>query len=165
MGREVRRVPENWEHPTNNNGNYIPMFEYSYSEALAEWELQKEKWDEGFVECWNGEEDRKPKSENDKEGSFEDFCGGKPDPKYFIPDWEEEDKTHIQMYENTTEGTPISPVFDNAEDLAQWLVDNKARSFGSATATFDQWMNTIKAGYAPSMVVKNGQSMSGVEFM
>lgn len=111
MGREVRRVPENWEHPTNNNGNHIPMFEYSY------------------------------------------------------PDWEEEDKTHIQMYENTTEGTPISPVFDNAEDLAQWLVDNKARSFGSATATFDQWMNTIKAGYAPSMVVKNGQSMSGVEFM
>jgi len=43
MGREVRRVPEKWEHPKNKNGEYIPLFEGCDLEAhLEEWEKYHE---------------------------------------------------------------------------------------------------------------------------
>lgn len=28
MHRKIRRVPANWEHPKDTDGNYIPMFEH-----------------------------------------------------------------------------------------------------------------------------------------
>jgi hypothetical protein len=45
-----------------------------------------------------------------------------------MPQWAEEEKTHIMMYETCSEGTPISPAFKRGEKekLARWLVDNKA---------------------------------------
>lgn len=27
MGREVRRVPANWQHPKNVEGHYVPLLE------------------------------------------------------------------------------------------------------------------------------------------
>lgn len=34
MGREVRRVPANWEHPKDERGNFIPLFSsFTYNEA------------------------------------------------------------------------------------------------------------------------------------
>ena len=70
-----------------------------------------------------------------------------------------------QMWENVSEGSPISPVFKTPEELAKWLVDNSASSMGSQTATYEQWMSTIKMGFAPSMVMTNGKLISGVEAM
>lgn len=37
MGREVRRVPENWEHPRNEKGDYIPLFYRSFAEDDERW--------------------------------------------------------------------------------------------------------------------------------
>ena len=38
MGREVRMVPENWKHPKNSRGNYIPLLESGYfEETEREW--------------------------------------------------------------------------------------------------------------------------------
>ena len=68
------------------------------------------------------------------------------------------------MYENTSQGTPISPVFDNAEDLAQWLADNGATSFGSSTATYDQWLSTIKRGFAPSIIITEKRANMKYEY-
>jgi len=56
------------------------------------------------------------------------------------------------MYENTSEGTPISPPFETPEELARWLADNNASAFGGMTATYEQWLATCKGLYAPSMV-------------
>lgn len=36
MGREVRNVPPNWEHPKDENDRYIVMFEGSYENEMAE---------------------------------------------------------------------------------------------------------------------------------
>ena len=51
--------------------------------------------------------------------------------------------THWQMYETTSEGTPISPVMDSPESLARWLVVNNATVFGRMTGSYDQWLAMI----------------------
>ena len=68
-----------------------------------------------------------------------------------------------QMWEDTSEGSPISPVFQTAESLAAWLEESGASSFGRNTATYDQWLSMIMSGWAPSAVVSEGDIKSGVE--
>lgn len=142
MGREIRIVAANWEHSKNDEGNYIPLFE-GYSEAKEEFEeIHKEKGLQAAI----------------------DYLGRAPDKNDYMPDWSKDEATHIQMYENTSEGTPISPVMDNPEILARWLCENNASAFGEMTATYEQWLNTINQGYAPSAVIVNGVVKSGVEY-
>ena len=125
MGREVRRVPANWEHPKDGNGHYIPLdthFSLNGSEVQV-----------GIREGWLKDEP----------------------PHYgygLMPDWPTAERTHWQMYETVSEGTPISPVMKTPEELAQWLVDNQVSAFAGTTASFAQWLATIKRGWAPSAV-------------
>lgn len=58
-----------------------------------------------------------------------------------------------QMWETTSEGSPISPVCKTPEELAKWLSDDGASSFGRDTATYEQWFLMIKAGWAPSALM------------
>lgn len=67
-----------------------------------------------------------------------------------------------QMWETTSEGSPISPVMDSPEALARWLADSGASAFGGQGASFEHWMAMIGEGWAPSMVMTNGVPMSGV---
>lgn len=136
MGREVRRVPTNWQHPKNEQGHYIPMHKHM---------------------TYNAEEI--------KEGLQDGWLKNEP-PNYgldIMPQWEDAERTHLQMYENTTEGTPISPVMATAEELAQWLADSNANAFGGMTATYKQWLAMILRGGAISMVMHNRRVKSGVE--
>jgi hypothetical protein len=68
-----------------------------------------------------------------------------------------------QMWEDCTEGSPISPTFDTPEELARWLADNKASAFGDLTATYEQWLQMIHDGYVASAVVSSQGMQSGVE--
>jgi len=68
-----------------------------------------------------------------------------------------------QMWETTSEGSPMSPIFDTPEDLAQWLADSGASAFGGMTATYDQWLATIKRGWAMSAFTDETGLHSGVE--
>jgi hypothetical protein len=142
MGREVRKVPEDWEHPKHDDGRYIPLYD-NYSAALEDFE--KVMQEEGLAEAI-------------------DYYGGGPVSGDYMPDWKDEERTHYMMYENTTEGTPISPACKTPEELARWLADNKASSFGSSTATYEQWLNMIRGpGWAPSAVMDGKGFRSGVE--
>ncbi len=47
-----------------------------------------------------------------------------------------------QLWETTTEGSPVSPVFESADRLAAWATIN-ATTFGSNQATFEEWMSMI----------------------
>jgi len=136
MGREVRRVPPDWEHPKNEHGYYIPMFErFPYNEAEI------------------------------AEGLREEWLRGDP-PHYGIscmPNWPEAERTHYQMYESTTEGTPISPVMPTPEALAEWLVANNVGAFASITASYEAWLRVAKGGYAPDLVIIRGKAITGVE--
>lgn len=80
-----------------------------------------------------------------------------------MPEWIDTERTHWQLYETTTEGTPISPPMPTPEALARWLADTGASAFGDMTATYDQWLSTIKRGSAISAVAHNGRLISGVE--
>lgn len=68
-----------------------------------------------------------------------------------------------QMWENVSEGSPISPPCKTPEELAKWLSDNKASSFGRDTATYEQWLCMINGpGWAPSGVLDSKGFRSGV---
>lgn len=47
-----------------------------------------------------------------------------------------------QLWETTSEGSPVSPVFSSAGELASWCEDN-ASPFASMTWTRDQWLRFI----------------------
>lgn len=57
MGREVRHVPESWEHPKyqqgGESGHYRPLLDSNFREAHADWVLGKNKWDAGLVFAWH----------------------------------------------------------------------------------------------------------------
>ena len=48
------------------------------------------------------------------------------------------------------------------EKLAKWLFENNASAFESMTATYEEWLNIANSGYAPSMIISNGNIQSGV---
>jgi len=138
MGREVRRVPATWEHPKDERGRFIPMHErFCYTESEIE---------EGLREGW---------------------LKNQP-PLYGVPtmpQWPESERTHYQMYEDCTEGTPISPVMETPEALARWLADTGASSFGGMTADYEAWLRVCRGGWAPSAVmITGGVLTSGVAF-
>ncbi|MBD9542923.1 hypothetical protein IB276_26100 [Ensifer sp. ENS04] len=151
MGREVRRVPADWQHPryTADNaphdraiGRHIPMFDCGYKEAAAD-----------FLEKANAE------------GLQEavDFYGKAPERHEYMPDWPDEQRTHYMMYEDTSEGTPISPAFETPEELARWLADTGASSFADQTASYEAWLRIANGGFAPSAIMIGGKLTSGVE--
>jgi len=160
MGREVRMVPKDWQHPKNKEGRYIPLLNGSFSEYLKNWNEGKTKWDQGLRDDFNG--GYQPKEKEQSNMSYEEWEGQKPVPEDYMPDWPVSERTHLQMYEDCTEGTPISPVMETPEELARWLSDNGASAFGHQTATYEQWLCTIKQGWAPSMVMSKGEIKSGV---
>lgn len=94
----------------------------------------------------------------------DDWEGRKPRFADYMPDFSGRDDLGYCMYETTSEGSPISPVFATPEELAHWLADNGASSFGDSTATYEQWLRVCHGGYAPSMVYTPATGLqSGVE--
>jgi hypothetical protein len=141
MGREVRMVPANWIHPKNDDGQYEPLMDY-FDIALNDFQEMEDK--EGLQEAT-------------------DYYGQRPVIEDYMPSWSDEERTHYMMYEDTSEGTPISPAFASPEELAMWLEATGASSFGSRTANYDHWLRVAKGGFAPSAVVTSGVLKSGVE--
>ena len=161
MGREVRMVPADWQHP-KDGGRYKPLLSGSFEERLQEWETGKEKWNEGLRADWNG--GWKELSADEKAMSYEDWDGFKPACEDYMPAFEDGEATHFMMYENTTEGTPISPAFATPEELARWLADSGASAFAGQTATYEAWLSTCKSGSAPSAMFSPQTGLvSGVE--
>jgi len=160
MGREVRRVPADWQHPKDEQGRYIPLLGRSFSKDTAEWNEGKELWEQGKRRhfCDGTIVPRSP----EHTGTWEEWEGPAPQAERYMPDWPEERRTHWQMYEDTSEGTPISPVFATPEELARWLADNRASAFANMTATYEQWLATRLRGWAPSAVIAGGVMRSGV---
>jgi ribosome modulation factor len=161
MGRELRMVPSNWEHPKDADGRYIPLIGRSYSEAEASYEEERTKWFEGYRR--NYVDDTWVALDNEeRKMTYLEWNGHPPNKSNFMPDWPQSERTHFQMYENTTEGTPISPPMETPEELAQWLADNGASAFGTMTATREQWLDTIRRGYSCGMIAVAGRLTSGV---
>lgn len=157
MGREVRRVHKDWKHPTDEHGNFVPLYGPEDGDALQrEWDGEKKLWDLGAHEAIEEDPDR-------ARMSYEEWHGPRPAWSDYMRNWHESLRTHLQMYETTTEGTPISPVMATPEDLARWLTDNRASAFAGLTASYEAWLRVCQGGYACSAVASGGVLISGVE--
>lgn len=166
MGREVRRVPADWQHPKHEvmdwrTGRTVESYKplspsYSYQSCVDEWDEECAKWKAGW----------RPEHCTDAESRamcYEQWAGQRPHRDDYMPDWPADQCTHLMMYEDTSEGTPISPAFETPEALARWLVDNNASAFGSSTASYEGWLSVARGGWAPSMIVSNGVMENGVD--
>lgn len=124
MGREIRMVPANWQHPTepckhwNNSGHYScgckngrgfkPLNDESWEEAVAEWKA-------GYAA-------HKPEEHEGRE--YWEWGQSTPDRELCRPNWTDAERTHFQIYETVSDGTPVSPVFASRDELAAWLIAN-----------------------------------------
>lgn len=194
MGREVRLVPPDWQHPRYTEdsapfpeavGRYIPMLDRRHADAVAEWEtVGLPGWIEGERlwrihekvqtldgETWTIAEAVANANKWSIPPEFPDYkwwageCPSRPSSERYMPAWSTEQRTHLMMYEDVSEGTPISPAFETPEELARWLADSGASAFAGLTATYEQWLATIIRGRCPfSAVMVDGRFLSGVEF-
>jgi hypothetical protein len=98
---EVRKVSENYEHPKDKDGNYIPLYEGLFSE------INEEDWsdDDGSLMV--------------KENDFDNI--------------KDNDRTHYCLYEDISEGTPISPIFETKDELINWCTENLKNGFAIKT--------------------------------
>jgi len=159
MGREIRMVPPNWEHPKQDNGHYEPMFDEDFDTALNEWIEGYELWKKGEHPEQQEEECNYP---------FWEWMGGPPNPDSYRPAFTE-DPTWYQTYENVSEGTPVTPPFATKEELIEYLVehgtfwdvrrvaDGRQDRVGWDRKAAEQF---VKAEYAPSGMIVGGTCYS-----
>lgn len=137
MGREIRRVPKGWEHPKRDNGSYHPMRDASYEEAANEW----------LNNCILFSQGKHPYQLENKYNANEykywwDFDGTPPEIDYYLPTWKPEERICYQIYENVSEGTPVSPVFESEEEMVQWLIKQGHSENASRKFVEDGWVMT-----------------------
>lgn len=161
MSREVRRVPANWQHPKDAEDRFIPLLD-GFNKRAGRWDIDNIKWQQGLREDFAKPGEWVPIDDKYKGKSYAYWDCERPDPSCYMPDWPSEERTHWQMYENTSQGTPISPVMGSAEALAKWLDENRASAFTDMTASYDEWYRTILGGSAVSAVMVGGEFESGV---
>ncbi len=145
MGREIRMVPPNWEHPRNEKGKYEPLYDEDYLTATKEWKAGYALWEKG----------EHPSQEDYPYWDYE----GTPDEAMCRPKFKE-DATWIQMYETVSEGTPVSPPFATKEELVNYLVANG--DFWDQSRGDGGWDRAnaekfVASGWAPSFMVHDGK--------
>lgn len=114
MGREIRRVPADWEHPRDERGHYQPLYDNDYHTAAREWIAGLMAWENGTH----------PDHQDTSAEYYWEWYGPPPDEDYYRQRaWTPEEATHYQVYETVTEGTPVSPVLETPGQIVQWLMD------------------------------------------
>lgn len=157
MGREIRRVPPNWSHPTMDFCKhhpeckicYQPLHDQNYDDAAKEWM-------DGYAEFINNKED----------GYYWDEWGMPPDREY-CRSYKDEETTWYQVYENVSEGTPVTPPFSTQEELIDYLVKygdfwaQKRKEGGISREAAEKFV--YEGGYLPSGIVNNGKMAFGLQ--
>lgn len=124
MASIVRRVPKDWQHPKYEDGRYIPLFDgMVFYKRITHWDEGAQKWNEGFQTDFEG--GWIPLTENNKNKTYSSWAGERPDPIDYTPLWRGDECTHFMLYEDISEGTPISPLFSTIEELHQWVENNR----------------------------------------
>lgn len=156
MGREIRMVPANWEHPivdrhygSRTEPGYQPMYDQTYQSACQEWKAAFAAWERGERPSYYRA------SEDGADCQYWEWEGGPPVRAYYRP-WADEDATWLQVWETVSEGTPVTPPFATPEELVEYLVthgdewDQRRGHGGWERRNAEQF---VKRGYAPSMAV------------
>jgi len=177
MGREIRMVVPNWEHPKEDRYNFQtgrkeprfkPMYDEPFSGAIDEWITEYLLWKEGkHPDQLSGEASEYPE--------FTAWHGDPPQSEYYRPNWKTEDMTWFQVYETVSEGTPVTPPFATKDELVNYLVENgdfwdqSRRKRGCTGMNCEPWERSQaerfvhETEWAPTMIVVDGKVMSGTE--
>lgn len=165
MGREIRMVIPNWEHPkrtkfnpfkTREEESYQPLHDKSYQQAAAEWRKEFAEWESGERQAYL--------AENGEDYEYWDYNGMPPDKEYYRPDWKPEEMTWFQIYETVSEGTPVTPPFATKQELVDYLVANGDfwdQQRGDGGWSRENAERFVDVGFAMSMTVTH--SAQGVE--
>ena len=157
MGREMRRVAPDWQHPFVYRGSLGAGRDQPLRKVLIP--LHPVSRLDGLHGDYEYEARSAYHSGGDPFQVIKKFS-----TIGFMPPWKPEEATHYMMYENTSEGTPISPAFATPEELARWLVDNKASVFADMVATYEEWMQIIVGdGTCGVMITENEDGTATVE--
>ena len=119
--REVRPVPLDWQHPrepgTYSDGSprYRPL--HSRADMISHLEFNADCPLDELLDI---------------------------DPADYMPEMREATPYGYQLYETTTEGTPVSPIFPSLQELAAWCED-RATVFAGFKWTRDQWLASFEA--------------------
>lgn len=152
MGREIRRVPPNWEHPRYTAeearaftrdvaGTYKPLYEGDYESVKAEWIASLLAWEAG----------ERPTYASDDCREWWDWEGGPPKREDYVP-YAKADATWYQMYETVSEGTPLSPPFATPAELIDWLCSNRD-FWGQGPRSREEAERFVGTGWAPSIIM------------
>ncbi len=126
MGREVKRVPLDFDYPQGKVW-------YGYQIGFC-----NDEYEEGCERC---REFARVMGIPMKTYGYEDI---KP-----CPDWRKHYKVDpptgegYQLWETTSEGSPVSPVFKAAEDLAAWCEKN-ATVFADIKVSAKEWLKMFQ---------------------
>jgi len=116
MSRQIRRVPPHWVHPQDGNG-YLPMKDKTFKQACAEWIAGFESWNRGerphYFEADNWPVDMQ----------YWEYHTNPPDRRVYRT-YEDSEASWYQLYEEVTEGTPVTPPFETLEELANYLAEH-----------------------------------------
>ena len=152
MGREIRRVPLDWEHPRYNRddaphpsqvGAYIPLFDADYQSECDKWYQNAKNW--------------KP---TEWAKYYHEDAGNPPREENYRPRWPEDAVMGYCVYETVSEGTPVTPVFATPEELIDYLVihgDFWDQHRGDGGWLREAAESFVKRGFAMSLIVENGQ--------
>lgn len=147
MGREIRMVPPNWEHPKDDMGNYLPMLDECMEDALDCWIEGYELWKTGKHEA--------------KTDEFEywEWESDPPQSEYYRPKFKT-DATWFQVYETISEGTPVTPPFKTKDELIDYLCifgDSFDQKRGDNGWLYENAKNFADKGFAMSGMFKDGK--------
>lgn len=153
MGREIRMVPPNWEHPVEEFGLYgsgpIPMYDENFDTAADEWEQGYKNW---LTERPTGCENLR----------YWEYEGGPPSSRRSYRPWKDEEATWFQVWETVTEGTPTTPPFATKEELIDYLANN-GEFLNPTPWGIDRATAFVNAGWVPSMVFDSKGFRSGLD--
>lgn len=166
MGREIRMVPPNWEHPKIEVFRFTPyegygtktecqpMYDQTFESAAAEWKAEYAEWESGMRPDYCDEESSRLE--------FWEWHGAPPDRKYYRP-WKDEEATWFQVWETVSEGTPVTPPFATREELIDYLVENgdlwdQKRGHGGWSRKNAE--SFVGLGWAPSLISASGKVYS-----
>lgn len=145
MGREIRKVPPNWDHPRDARGEYKSMYDETFAAAVSEWKARRAAWEvgerpEGYGDC-----------------DFADYYGEQPDDPDMYRPWQDAEAIWLQVWETVSEGSPVTPPFETKQGLADYLAEHgdfwdHGRGWGQARA--DAF---VADGWAPSMMISGGR--------
>ena len=146
MGREVRKVAPNYEHPKDGYGDYIPLFD-NFGDSLKEFEEYKHEHGLHAAKFYYG----RPRI-----GNFM-LAYAKP-----------EERTWLQFFENVSEGTPCSPPFATEKELINYLCTkgsfyHKKHPNTHPVLSRKAAEKFVCNGYAPSFAITNGVFSTGTQ--